>query len=200
LRQQTCKPADYAGPPATRFASQLAKMKCRAARGEKAQILAGVGRRRGLWPFGPESWHGAARFLPDQWTRQNDQSNGSNNHATDLKTLLRRRIGPACMCRPGPRQLAATLGTGLGDRPLRRLFRHHFGVLHCLPRPFVVAGALIVFAAVLETLQALTPDRWANPWAAFYSACGVMAAALIADVSIRAWTRFQLKRAQKPSL
>jgi hypothetical protein len=68
------------------------------------------------------------------------------------------------------------------------------------PRPFVVAGALIVFAAVLETLQALTPDRWANPWAAFYSACGVLVAALIADVSIRAWTRFQSKRAQKPSL
>jgi hypothetical protein len=56
-----------------------------------------------------------------------------------------------------------------------------------LPMP-CPSGALIVFAAVLETLQALTPDRWANPWAAF--ACGVLAAALIAYVSIRAWTRF----------
>ena len=36
------------------------------------------------------------------------------------------------------------------------------------PRPVVVAGALIVFAALLEILQALTPDRWSNLWAALY--------------------------------
>jgi len=75
-------------------------------------------------------------------------------------------------------------------------------LMFCLawPRRLVVAGALIVFAAVLEALQALTPDRWSNPWAAFYSACGVLAAALIADLFIRARGRFQSKRAQESSL
>ena len=68
------------------------------------------------------------------------------------------------------------------------------------PRPLVVAGALIVFAAVLEALQALTPDRWSNIWAVFYGACGVVAATLIADLFIRARKRFQPERAQEPSL
>ena len=67
------------------------------------------------------------------------------------------------------------------------------------PRPFVVAAALIVFAVVLEALQALTPDRWSNPLAAFYSACGVLAGALLAYVFIRTWARFQSNRAQKSS-
>jgi hypothetical protein len=63
----------------------------------------------------------------------------------------------------------------------------------------MVAGALIVFATVLEALQALTPDRWSNPWAAFYSACGVLAAALIADLFILRRFR-KLKPAQERSL
>lgn len=54
------------------------------------------------------------------------------------------------------------------------------------PRPVVVAGSLIVFATVLEILQALTPDRWSNLWAALYSALGVLSAALIAELFIRA--------------
>ena len=75
-------------------------------------------------------------------------------------------------------------------------------LMFCLawPRPLVVAGVLVVFAAVLEALQALTPDRWSNIWAVFYGACGVMAAALVADLFIRARRRFQSERAPKPSL
>ena len=73
--------------------------------------------------------------------------------------------------------------TALAGQRVRRASMAHFvgyfvitlEVCIAWPRPFVVAGALIVFAAVLETLQALTPDRWANPWAPFYSACGVLA-------------------------
>jgi hypothetical protein len=63
-------------------------------------------------------------------------------------------------------------------------------------RPLVVAGALIVFAVLLEASQALTTDRSSNAEAAFYSACGVLAGALIADLSMRAWRRFQSKRAE----
>jgi hypothetical protein len=63
-------------------------------------------------------------------------------------------------------------------------------------RPLIVAGALILFAALLEAAQALTTDRSSNAEAAFYSACGVLAGALIADLSMRAWRRFQSKRAE----
>ncbi len=60
-------------------------------------------------------------------------------------------------------------------------------LMFCLawPRPLAVATVLIAFAVALEALQALTPDRWSNPLAALYSACGVLGAALIAYLSIR---------------
>ena len=54
------------------------------------------------------------------------------------------------------------------------------------PRPFVVGGALMVVAALLEALQALTPDRSANLIAACCGAGGVLAAALFAGFVIRA--------------
>ena len=63
-------------------------------------------------------------------------------------------------------------------------------------RPIVVAAVLIVFAVSLEAAQALTTYRSSNAEAAFYSACGVLAGALIADLSMRAWRRFQSKRAE----
>lgn len=61
------------------------------------------------------------------------------------------------------------------------------------PRPLVVAGALIVFAVLLEALQAVPPDRSSDVFAALYSACGVVAGALIAELFIRARRRFQPK-------
>ena len=59
--------------------------------------------------------------------------------------------------------------------------------IFCLawPRPFVVGGALMVAAAVLEVLQAFLPDRSAYAVAALYSAGGVLAAALLAELFIR---------------
>ena len=63
-------------------------------------------------------------------------------------------------------------------------------------RPLVVGGALMAFAVLLEALQALTPDRSSYPLAALYGAGGVLAAALLADIFIRAWRRFQSKRAE----
>jgi VanZ family protein len=59
------------------------------------------------------------------------------------------------------------------------------------PRPLVVGGGLVVFAASLEALQALTPDRSSNVFAALYSACGVVLAAVIAGLFIQARTRFR---------
>jgi VanZ family protein len=53
------------------------------------------------------------------------------------------------------------------------------------PRPFVVGGALMAFAALLEGLQAFTPDRSANLLAAVCGAGGALAAALLAEIFIR---------------
>ena len=66
-------------------------------------------------------------------------------------------------------------------------------LMFCLawPRPIVVGGALMAFAVLLEALQAIPPDRSSNLLAALYSAAGVLAGALLADLFIRARRRFQ---------
>ena len=60
-------------------------------------------------------------------------------------------------------------------------------VCYAWPRPFVVGGVLMGAAALLEGLQAFSPGRSANFIAAFCSAGGVLAAALIAELFLRAW-------------
>lgn len=52
-------------------------------------------------------------------------------------------------------------------------------------RPFVVGGVLMLVAALLEALQALTPDRSANLLAACCGAGGALAAAIFAALVIR---------------
>ena len=54
------------------------------------------------------------------------------------------------------------------------------------PRPFVVGGALMAGGALLEGLQYFTPDRSANLEAAIWGAVGALAAALLAELFIRA--------------
>jgi VanZ family protein len=53
-------------------------------------------------------------------------------------------------------------------------------------RPFLAGGALMAVAMLLEGLQAFTPDRHADFYAALISASGAMAAILPADFLIRA--------------
>jgi len=60
------------------------------------------------------------------------------------------------------------------------------------PRPLVVGGVLMAAAFLLEGLQAFTPDRTANLVAALCGAGGVLAAALVAELFIRAW-RWRLR-------
>ena len=55
------------------------------------------------------------------------------------------------------------------------------------PRPFVVGGVFAAVAALLEGLQAFTPDRSAYLPAIFYGAAGALAAALIAELVLRVW-------------
>jgi VanZ family protein len=57
------------------------------------------------------------------------------------------------------------------------------------PRPLAVGGILVAAAFLLEGLQAFTPDRTANLVAALCGAGGVLAAALVAELFIRAWSK-----------
>ena len=103
--------------------------------------------------------------------------------------LQRGRHGPARDHRPGPRQMAAPHGARLADRALPRLFAVTSIVCLAWPGPFVVGGALMVVAALLEALQGLTPDRTPNLLGAFWGAVGALAAALLAELFIRARRR-----------
>jgi VanZ family protein len=53
------------------------------------------------------------------------------------------------------------------------------------PRPFLVGGAFMMVAALLEGLQAFTPDRTAYLPAVFYGAGGALAAAFIVELFFR---------------
>jgi VanZ family protein len=70
-------------------------------------------------------------------------------------------------------------------------FIGYFGItlFFCVawPRPFMVGGVFAAVAALLEGLQAFTPDRSAYLPAVFYGAAGALAAALVAELVIRAW-------------
>jgi VanZ family protein len=55
------------------------------------------------------------------------------------------------------------------------------------PRPFVVGGVFAAVAALLEGLQAFTPDRSAYLPAILYGAAGALAAALIGEFVVRVW-------------
>ena len=68
-----------------------------------------------------------------------------------------------------------------------------FTLFFCLawPRPLMVGGALAVLAVVLENLQSFLPGRSSYFVAALYSAGGVLVAALLAELFMRAQKRFQ---------
>ena len=80
------------------------------------------------------------------------------------------------------------LRSGLGWQTDHFLGYFAITSMFCLawPRPFVVGGALMAVAALLEGLQAFTPDRFPDLLAAFYGAGGALVAALLAELFIRA--------------
>jgi len=71
-------------------------------------------------------------------------------------------------------------------------FVGYFGItlFFCLawPRPFVVGGVFAAVAALLEGLQAFTPDRSAYLPAIFYGAAGALVAAFVGELVIRVWS------------
>jgi VanZ family protein len=75
------------------------------------------------------------------------------------------------------------------------------------PRPFVVGGVIMAVAALLEGLQAFTPDRSANVVAALCGAGGALTAALVAEVFIQAWatatrwnSKYRMRTPPQPSV
>jgi VanZ family protein len=77
--------------------------------------------------------------------------------------------------------------TGLGWQVEHFLGYFVITSLVCLawPRPLVVGPALMIGGALLEGLQAFTPDRTANLLAAVCGAGGALTAALLAEIFIR---------------
>jgi hypothetical protein len=72
----------------------------------------------------------------------------------------------------------------LGGRALPRLFRGHVDCLLGWRGPLVVAGLLMLLAALLEALQVLQPNHPPNLLAALSGAGGALAAALLAKFII----------------
>jgi VanZ family protein len=86
----------------------------------------------------------------------------------------------------GPKDWQPRTGLGWEIDHVLGYFAITLMVCFAWPRPFVVGGALMVFAMLLEGLQALTPDRSPNLMAAVYGAGGVLAAALLVEFFTRA--------------
>jgi hypothetical protein len=78
--------------------------------------------------------------------------------------------------------------TGMGWRGehFSVYFATSFIMIVALRRPYVVAVMLIAFSGILEALQGLTPDRFPDLTAALAGAAGVISAAGLALVLIRA--------------
>lgn len=66
------------------------------------------------------------------------------------------------------------------------------------PRPLVVGGALMCVAGLLESLQALTLDHTSYYVAALYGAGGALAAAVLAELFIRAFSSKASKTGPEP--
>ena len=98
------------------------------------------------------------------------------------RSHCRHRIRPV-----GSRRLAAPPGLGWQTEHVLAYFVVTSIVCLVWPRPFVVGPALMAASPLLEALQALTPDRHANFQAGLYGAGGALAAALLAELFIRAW-------------
>ena len=57
------------------------------------------------------------------------------------------------------------------------------------PRPFVVTGAMVLIAGLMEVLQFFTPNRHPNLEAVVWGAGGAVVAVALAELFIRAWNR-----------
>jgi len=57
------------------------------------------------------------------------------------------------------------------------------------PRPFVVTGAMVLIAGLMELLQFFAPNRHPNLEAVVWGTGGAVVAVVLAELFIRAWSR-----------
>ena len=78
--------------------------------------------------------------------------------------------------------------TGLHWQVEHFLFYFIATAIFCVawPRPFIVAGVMIAFSALLEALQGLTPDRTPDLPTALSAAAGSLTAGVLAKLVILA--------------
>ena len=62
------------------------------------------------------------------------------------------------------------------------------------PRPRAVTGVLVMLAALLEALQYFTPDRHPNLIAFLWGAAGVVVAAFLVEIFMRARRALEIRR------
>jgi VanZ family protein len=86
----------------------------------------------------------------------------------------------------GPANWAPRSGLGWQIDHFLGYFAITLLVCFAWPRPFVVGGALMAVAALLEGLQAFTPDRRPDLVAVFCGASGALSAAVLVELFIRA--------------
>ena len=100
----------------------------------------------------------------------------SNSRARWIRSLRRSRAGCNCFGRVAPNSMGAAHGLGWQVEHFLVYFGATLILCAAWPRPFVVAGSLIMFSALLEALQGATPDRVPDLTATLRGAGGALSA------------------------
>ena len=105
-------------------------------------------------------------------------------------------------CALGPAKLQYRTGLGWQIDHVVGYFVFTMGFWFVWPRPFIIGGALMLVAMLLEALQAVTPDRHCDLQGVLYSVGGVLIAALVAHlltrIRLKVLPRMRLVRASRP--
>ena len=105
-------------------------------------------------------------------------------------------------CALGPARLQYRTGLGWQIDHVVGYFVFTMGFWFVWPRPFIIGGALMLVAMLLEALQAVTPDRHCDLQGVLYSVGGVLIAALVAHllakIQLKVLPRIGLGRASRP--
>ena len=91
--------------------------------------------------------------------------------------------------------------TGLHSHVEHFLFYFIATAIFCVawPRPFIVAGVMMAFSALLEALQGLTPDRTPDLPTALSAAAGALTAEVLAKLVLLA-RKLALARTEQMSM
>ena len=145
-----------------------------------------------LWHFGNATELNFTGLVWDSCRRQDAESNSATGHLGRFGMTSRWiRLGGAAVL--ALLVIASLSSAAAQPRTILGWQLEHFlgyfaaASIVCIawPRPFLVAGAMVVLAGVLEALQAFTPDREPNAMAVVWGAGGILTAALLIEILIR---------------